>query len=885
MSEDNVESKDISQKNDDNKPPNIIEKISKNNNIPLEDFLNDNDAISLIKSEEKILKRYFNPERIKQLIKYITKEPKDNSYLIGYKYPYISYEILKSNCNYISKRFILNEEEYYKEFYYLDDILERMNLSIQKLKGRVEQSASVSDTNNEIKENKIEEKADINNSKEINKDNNEYLDLLLEIVMEDKIELNSVLSGYFSEVMKILLDKYPYQIYKYLYTKKKDEIKKILFRSYQKSFAEISEKLLNLESVRNTFFLVDKNVVEDLIKDNIKYRNNIIKEVLNSINLKGLKFENEYITDIDNILSLIVGLIDKKTNIMSIFESNLLSSHIGNILNTNLYDDSEENKNNFNERYNIYCLFIKFISEIVNILNNKYKYNPSKEDFERVKNKKCEQFRDFLVDSLENIIKNNFRPKSDSKKEVLGILNVHIVDLLKKMFKFMSKLPKEFDEILINNNFCEKSIEYFFKYQWNNIYHNKFFEFFCYYLKNEKYHTDITDCFFRKIKLQNLLCDFLENKETESDIYLPKIKHELKSGNKTKSGIFGHVIFLVYKIQFYSGLETFSEEEIQSMNIRHLGEFKFLKVTQYYIFQSKKNEEKSQNLKNILSEDKKWCEMFRNIAFPIIKRYEIQLFKKEFNRMINKKREEEKKSKNKNNDNISEINNNKDNNDKSSNINNNDETHNNKDDNSNKTNKENLSSNNLKDKNAPYNNNDLTKNTENIDKIINNEKKRKNTNNISANVSDAMDNNNYFNDANYWKINIILDNNIFCKDEEEYELIKIASSLENKQKNVINNIKNDIDNQYIDNKNNKEGNNNKNRNEYKKNENKINNINIVKDKMEINIQEKEEKVDLNKNINLNDDENEIAYNDINYWKIIPSTYFNEKELEDILNII
>ena len=38
--------------------------------------------------------------------------------------------------------------------------------------------------------------------------------------------------------------------------------------------------------------------------------------------------------------------------------------------------------------------------------------------------------------------------------------------------------------------------------------------------------------------------------------------------------------------------------------------------------------------------------MFKNIAFPIIKRYEIQLFKKEFNKMVfNKKLSEMNKKK------------------------------------------------------------------------------------------------------------------------------------------------------------------------------------------------------------------------------------------------
>ena len=64
-----------------------------------------------------------------------------------------------------------------------------------------------------------------------------------------------------------------------------------MFRSYQKSFEILSEKLLHLETLRNVLF-GDKKMIEDFITENIKYRNNIIKEVLKSINLNGLKFEN-----------------------------------------------------------------------------------------------------------------------------------------------------------------------------------------------------------------------------------------------------------------------------------------------------------------------------------------------------------------------------------------------------------------------------------------------------------------------------------------------------------------------------------------------------------------------------------------------------------------
>ena len=70
--------------------------------------------------------------------------------------------------------------------------------------------------------------------------------------MTDKPELNYVLAGYFANVIITLLNAYPYKIIKYLYTQRKDALKKILFHSNQKAFAILSSKLLNIESYMKT---------------------------------------------------------------------------------------------------------------------------------------------------------------------------------------------------------------------------------------------------------------------------------------------------------------------------------------------------------------------------------------------------------------------------------------------------------------------------------------------------------------------------------------------------------------------------------------------------------------------------------------------------------
>ena len=95
--------------------PSLEEKL-KDENYSLEDYLKDDEAIFCIKLMGKNTKRYFGSEKIKKLIKLITEEPEEEDQLRGHKFPYIAYEILKSDCPFISKRFVLNEQEYDEQY-------------------------------------------------------------------------------------------------------------------------------------------------------------------------------------------------------------------------------------------------------------------------------------------------------------------------------------------------------------------------------------------------------------------------------------------------------------------------------------------------------------------------------------------------------------------------------------------------------------------------------------------------------------------------------------------------------------------------------------------------------------------------------------------------
>ena len=485
-----------------------------------------------------------------------------------------------------------------------------------------------------------------------NSENNEYFDLLLNFVMTDKPELNYVLSGYFANVIITLLNTYPYKIIKYLYTKRRDALKKILFHSNQKAFAILSSKLLNIESYMKPS-TEQNNETNEFVTENIPYRNELIKEIFNSINLDGLNpnppssekkeenFQKNEGFDIEAIFSLISGLIDENNLIAKeLMYNNHLCPHLFDILDTDLYSEVENkenfDENKFNMRYNIYGLFIDLTSKFINIVNSAYSsYIPMDFNFQNLLKPKTDlQFNDNIIISFGKILQNNFLAKkpvftvekmSNIKYEGLGSLNLKIFDLVKNMFFFMRVLPKQFDLLLIRNNFCERSVEYFFKYQWNNIYQNKFVDFFNLYLNYEYKHEELTQFYFNHLKLQDLLMNFIEEKpqDNKNNSMTQKMKFEFKNGNKIKSGIYPHVIDLIYKINAHSGIDIFSQDEIKKFKIINLGEFEFSK------------DEKSNKLlkllaikdklKEIFSKDEKWISIFKSKILPVLKQYEGQL--------------------------------------------------------------------------------------------------------------------------------------------------------------------------------------------------------------------------------------------------------------------
>ena len=747
-------------------------EYSLNDNFSLEDYLKDENAILCAKKMGPQAKKYFNSEKIKQLIKYATEEPLYDDQLKGHKYPYIASEILKSDIPFILKRFILSEEEYYKEYKDIFDEIdknknenkdedkggiininndctnsynykdkdspkniidciisverevsndkniygqfygnenennEEKNNIINKEDNKIEKNSNennISDKTSEVKENenqninlikeensqnkdiinekilndeennekaknnelKIEEEnpKNIENSKNIIKEEkndniesiikddvdsvsldendesdvkesskkininprNQFLDLLLDFVMNDKQELNYVLSGYFSSIIMTLLEKYPDKLLKYLYEIRQDALQKILFLSHQRVFSILSSKLLNLEN----YSIKESNY--------IRFRNELIGRIIKSISLDGYKdeYDNLYINiDMESKINFIETIInDNKYVVNYILENNDIYGHILNILNINLYNEEFICDNNFDNKYLVYGLFINLIIKLLKSSYTSEKFQYPKEFTNNCTEKEKSElsFNEYMIICFCNIIKYNFLPKKPKliiepgttmEYEGFGILNYNILDLIKEMFSFMKEIPNILDSILINNDFCQKSIDYFFIYQWNNIYHIKFIELFIIYLNEEIKHKELTTFFFDKIKFHEILVDFLKEKSDKQKYYF-----EFKSKCKIKSALYAQIIDLCYKLQVFAGLKTFTDEEKNNLKILNLGEFEFLKNENSNKLVKTINI--STNIANILKESKEWNEVMDNIIMPLIKKYEGQLNKKE----------------------------------------------------------------------------------------------------------------------------------------------------------------------------------------------------------------------------------------------------------------
>ena len=510
------------------KSPGIIEKkITDNNSIPLEEILSEDSVIDELQSGNKILIKYLNKERVKQMIDYIIKEPPDDSsYDKGHKYPWI--------C---SQLFNIENSEILKYFYMTNKELEL----------------------EEAKEN--ENRMDIEFDK--NTENNiELLDYLSTFLTSNK-ELNYVLCGYFASLIKTLLNSKSTIIIKYLYNENKDFIKKLIKYSYRESISEILNKifqyditveefnieemdLIRMEILEGLFSKIDMDMdnekldsISTLIK-NLSTEENLFTDLLNnqkivhSLITKPLKGLNLLIKDksqemkINNrrrnfiiIIDIIINWIKSINSLEIDLPSTMDESEDGNINEDNM------DNNNFSHTLLSYELF--------NVLLNLIKINFNKNDRNEIQESKILQCFD--------------------EKEIipLGLFRIKIVELLGYLFSYFKNIPNLYDKLLIDSKFFENAIDYLFEYEFNNIYQESLLFLFKKYLNYSEFHPLLSEFLFTKLNLMDIIISKLKLTEKSDDQNVEKDCFKYSSGNSTSRGYISFLISLAYKINTIIG--------------------------------------------------------------------------------------------------------------------------------------------------------------------------------------------------------------------------------------------------------------------------------------------------------------------------------------------
>ena len=146
-----------------------LEKNLTDPNLPLEEYLKNPEAIQCFQDMKKNAIKYFDRNKIKQLIRYITEEPKDDNYETGYKFPYTASEMLRLAGKRIQEMIVFTEEDFNNKYQEEnnDKIIEK-NLEINKAsENKIEEPKKKNQENK--KENKEQEKNEENKIEDKNK--------------------------------------------------------------------------------------------------------------------------------------------------------------------------------------------------------------------------------------------------------------------------------------------------------------------------------------------------------------------------------------------------------------------------------------------------------------------------------------------------------------------------------------------------------------------------------------------------------------------------------------------------------------------------------------------------------------------------------------------
>ncbi len=523
---------------------NSIEKKLNSPNTTLEDLLIEDDLLSEIRNQNQKLIEFFDKDKIKCLINYIIKEPKEDNDLIGHKFPFVASEIL--NC----------EEE--KILYYF-----------------LNTKSEIENNNYKSNENNLKQNEDKNNNKKIIKKityqikernpNNmiEMLDYFFSF-LETKKELNYVLAGYFSKFFQTLLSRKPKKIINYLYQERKDIIKQIVFHCYRKSICDLLIKILNFDNIiptlssslsinfngdnnnnffqnlNNEFLITARSEILTHIFTLLKVMENT--EKISSIILMLIElFENKIILDEVMINKRIFNLIFKELKIDLNSETNINDSKIktnySEILTLLIYMIS-----NYNNHYlpKIDVSNEEDMVEIGGKSNNKIIHTSLSENF----------FSSF------NYLMNNFKQNKETLNKLidiptcynninikpLGSFRIKIIELFACCFRYFKNIGFKYDELLISNDFFPIAFDYLFTYEWNNFYQLALLKLFSNYLKEANSHIILSIYLFEKFNIIDLIKEHIIPKNNLSNKFI------FSSNNYCTHGYISFLISLCHKI-------------------------------------------------------------------------------------------------------------------------------------------------------------------------------------------------------------------------------------------------------------------------------------------------------------------------------------------------
>ena len=510
------------------KSPGIIEKkITENNSIPLEEILSEESVIDELQSGNKILIKYLNKERVKQMIDYIIKEPPDDtSYDRGHKYPWICSQLFNIENSEILKYFYMTNKELEEEEKKENE--NRMDIDIDK--------------NNE---NKIE-----------------LLDYLLTFLTANN-EPNYVLCGYFASLIKTLLNSKSTIIIKYFYNENKDFIKKLIKYSYRESISEIINKIFQYDITEEEFNIEEMDLIRMEILEGLfsKIDIDMENEKLDSIStlIKNLSTEENLFTDLLNNQKIVHSLITKPLK----------------GLNLLIKDKSQEMK--INNRRRNFIIIIDIIINWIKSINSLEIDLPSTMDESEDDNIKEDNMENTnfshtllsyeLFNVLLNLIKINFN-KNDrneiqeskilqcfDEKEIipLGLFRIKIVELLGYLFSYFKNIPNLYDKLLIDSKFFENAIDYLFEYEFNNIYQESLLFLLKKYLNYSEFHPILSEFIFSKLNIMDIIISKLKLTEKSDDSNVEKDCFKYSSGNSTNRGYISFLISLAYKINTIIG--------------------------------------------------------------------------------------------------------------------------------------------------------------------------------------------------------------------------------------------------------------------------------------------------------------------------------------------